>query len=391
MSSDVIQQVDLAVLGGGTIGLSAAYYGAAAGLKTVLFEQYDFGNDKASSDGDSRMFRVMYSEEDMAQLAEASLGQWQEIEHYTGDRLLDRKGLLFYGLPASSVEGNLNQCAEVMSQMGIPYTRYSAEQLPKAYDVFKEIPKDYFGLSQPSGATILVKHSLHTFARLAREHGAHLYTHCKATIRPAKPGKGPYLIETEKGLFEAKHLVLAPGAWSNPVLSSFGLQLNLTIWQMTVAYYKVDPHLKWPMWYEFGPTKNNQQQLFYGFPLLDGSHKIKVSADFTNNQYQDPSQCTYQPDPRILDQMSSFMMHRFKGVEPTPHDAICCLYTMSPDAQVVLDTLPGFENVAVLTGESGRAFKYTPVFGRILVQLATTGKSTYNISEFSIKRKGIIR
>jgi glycine/D-amino acid oxidase-like deaminating enzyme len=45
--------------------------------------------------------------------------------------------------------------------------------------------------------------------------------------------------------------------------------------------------------------------------------------------------------------------------------------------------------VAVLTGESGRAFKYTPLFGRILVELATTGKSAYDISEFRIDRPGL--
>jgi sarcosine oxidase len=62
---------------------------------------------------------------------------------------------------------------------------------------------------------------------------------------------------------------------------------------------------------------------------------------------------------------------------------------MSADSQIILDCLPGFPNVSVLTGESGRAFKYTPLFGRILVELATTGKSAYDISEFSINRGGL--
>ena len=61
MDSNVIQEIDVAVIGGGTTGLSAAYYSAAAGHSTALFEQYDIGNNYASSDGYSRMFRVMYS------------------------------------------------------------------------------------------------------------------------------------------------------------------------------------------------------------------------------------------------------------------------------------------------------------------------------------------
>ena len=51
---------------------SASSRAAAAGHRTVLFEQFDFYNDRGSSDGDSRMFRVMYSDPNMARLAETA-------------------------------------------------------------------------------------------------------------------------------------------------------------------------------------------------------------------------------------------------------------------------------------------------------------------------------
>ena len=115
-----------------------------------------------------------------------------------------------------------------------------------------------------------------------------------------------------------------------------------------------------------------------------------MSADFTNDTFTDPGQCTYQPDPKILQQMASFLAERFKGVTPGASEAQTCLYTMSSDYQIILDNVPGHPTAAVLTGESGRAFKYTPLFGRILVELATTGKSTYDISEFRITRPGLL-
>lgn len=388
MSSD-ITDFDIAIVGGGTIGLSAAYYAAAAGYRTVLFEQYDFFNDKGSSDGYSRMFRIMYSDANMARLAENSLGMWREIADASGEELLSRNGLLFYGLPAATVEGDLEQCAQVMTSLGVPYRRYEHEGLLKAYPVFRELPPKYFGLSQASSASIEVQKSLHTFHRMAEGKGARLLSRCPARILPAKPGAASYAIDTPQGTFAAKRLILCPGAWSNHVLSAFDLKLKLKIWQMTVAYFGVDPKLSWPMWYEFGPTTSGQQALFYGFPPLEQPDRIKVSADFSNDVYDDPTECSYRPDPRILDQLSSFVKQRFNGIDATPMDASTCLYTMSADSQIILDCLPGFSNVAVLTGESGRAFKYTPLFGRILVELATTGKSAYDISEFSINRKGL--
>jgi monomeric sarcosine oxidase len=388
MSSEA-KDFDIAIVGGGTIGLSAAYYAAAAGYRTVLFEQYDFYNDKGSSDGYSRMFRIMYSDANMARLAESSYGLWHEIADASGEELLDRNGLLFYGLPATTVEGDLEECAKVMTSLGVPYDRYEREALLKHYPVFRELPPKYFGLSQPSSATIEVQKSLHTFHKMAQQKGATLLSRCPAQIKPARPGASSYEIDTPHGTYTAKHMILAPGSWSNHVLASFNMKLKLKIWQMTVAYFGVDPKLAWPMWYEFGPEVNGQQQLFYGFPPLEQPDKIKVSADYSNDIYDDPRECSYKPDPRILEAISKFVAQRFKEIDPTPRDPATCLYTMSADSQIILDCLPGFPNVSVLTGESGRAFKYTPLFGRILVELATTGKSAYDISEFSINRGGL--
>ena len=391
MSSEA-REVDIAVIGGGTIGLSAAYYAAAAGYSTTLFEQFDFGNARASSDGDSRMFRVMYSDANMARLAEASMGQWHEIEAATGRTLLSRNGLLFYGVREQSVEGDLAQCQQVMTDLGIPFTPYDRAGMLAAFPVFRSLPDNYVGLSQKSGASIVVKQSLATFAELAAQKGAQLLTHCAAKVRPVQSSSGGgedgYCIDTAQGTFIAKHLILAPGAWSNNVLQSFGLQLDLTIWQMTVCYFDVDASLPWPMWYEFGPAADGRG-LYYGFPPLERPGSIKVSADFTNNTFKDPSQCTYQPDPAILAQMSSLVAQRFNGINAMPQVPMTCLYTMSKDFQIILDTVPGHPNVALLSGESGRAFKYTPLFGRILVELATTGKSAYDIREFSLQRPGL--
>ena len=387
MSSDF----DIAIVGGGTMGLSAACYAAAAGHRTVLCEQFDFYNDRGSSDGDSRMFRVMYSDPNLARLAETSLGLWHEIENASGAALLLRQGLLFYGLAGESVEGDLEQSQKVMTALGIPFQRFEREALLAAYPVFRDLPPKYFGLSQPTGASIVVQKSLRLFHGMAEKKGATLLGRCPAKIRKALPGAGEFVLDTPQGAFSAKHLILAPGAWSNHVLAPLGIQLNLKIWQMTVAYYRVNAKLRWPMWYEFGGTANGREALYYGFPADELPDRIKVSADFSNDIYDDPKQCTYRPDPSILDDLATFLPRRFRDIDPAPDRPATCLYTMSADSQIILDNLPGFANVALLSGESGRGFKYTPLFGRILVELATSGKSAYDIREFRIGRKGIIK
>ena len=85
---------DIIIIGGGTIGLSAAYYAAARGHKTLLLEQYDqLADDRSSSGGYSRMFRIMYSEDYTAKLAEIAFALWHEIEIASGIQILNRSPL----------------------------------------------------------------------------------------------------------------------------------------------------------------------------------------------------------------------------------------------------------------------------------------------------------
>src|SRR5262245_38955669 len=99
---------DIIVVGGGTIGLSAAYYGAARGRTTLLLEQHDqLAHPYASSDGYSRFFRIMHSSDYMARLAEATLALWQQVESASGQKILKQQPLIFYGVTGSTPEGDL--------------------------------------------------------------------------------------------------------------------------------------------------------------------------------------------------------------------------------------------------------------------------------------------
>ena len=331
------------------------------------------------------MFRIMYSQAFMAQLAEATLAMWKEIEMVTGFEILQTQPLLFYGDVENTVEGNLGAMLTVLNNLGIPNAWYSdASLLLQEYPAFRTIPANYVCLIQQNSASIRADLSISAFNMLAYQAGATLLTNQPATIST----EGSYQVSCPAGTYSAKHLILCPGAWTNSVLQPFNLQLSLHIWQMTVAYFSADTtNYAYPLWYEFGPTP---QQLFYGFPPAEYPGAIKVSLDSTNNIYTDPSQCTYQPDPNILSSIGGFLQQRFNGVQPTPQNPTTCLYTMAHDGEMILDLLPGYPNVAIFTGGSGRGFKFTPLFGRILVDLAITGKTYYDISPFSIDRAGII-
>jgi monomeric sarcosine oxidase len=397
---------DIIIVGGGTMGLSAAYYSAKRGLKTLLVEQYDqFADPHASSGGYSRFFRIMHSSAYMARLAEIAFALWHEIETASKSKVLKHHDLLFYGVSASTPEGNLGEMERILANLGVPYYSYdSKDALEKTFPAFKHVPNNYIGLVQPNSAVIRTRDSIAAFHQLATSEGATLLTNQRAAVTTSK---GLYRVVCPAGSYSSPHLILAPSAWTNHLLKPFNVELDLSIWQMTVAYFQADvKRFEYPFWYEFGqpePRKSSkprmhmtkldgetEQNLFYGFPPDEKPGYIKASADFAFCKFTDPNLLTYQPDQEILSQLGGFLQERFNGVSSVATDPTTCLYTMSSDFQMVLDTLPGHPNVAIFTGDSGRGFKFTPLIGRSLVDLATTGSTGYDISPLSIMRPGII-
>ena len=57
----------------------------------------------------------------------------------------------------------------------------------------------------------------------------------------------------------------------------------------------------------------------------------------------------------------------FPGLDPRPVYSEACLYTMSPDGDFILDKIDG---VIVCGGDSGHAFKFAPLLGRFIADLA---------------------
>jgi sarcosine oxidase len=68
--------------------------------------------------------------------------------------------------------------------------------------------------------------------------------------------------------------------------------------------------------------------------------------------------------------------------------AVACLYTTTPDQDFVIGLHPAHPNVAVACGFSGHGFKFVPVVGEVLADLALEGRSSRPIGLFDPTRFG---
>jgi sarcosine oxidase len=62
-----------------------------------------------------------------------------------------------------------------------------------------------------------------------------------------------------------------------------------------------------------------------------------------------------------------------------------CMYTMPPDRNFVIDTLPAYPQVSLALG-AAHGFKFASIIGRVLSELAIDGATSYNVGAFAVDR-----
>jgi sarcosine oxidase len=129
-------QADVAVVGAGIIGLSAAYALERRGASVTVYERGVPGNGQ--SGGDSRIFRHTHDDPRLIAFARRSLARWREWERESGRELVSRDGVVFLGstarerhaaLTAAGVCARLLDGAEVAAALPLLVTQEGSELL----------------------------------------------------------------------------------------------------------------------------------------------------------------------------------------------------------------------------------------------------------------------
>jgi len=120
---------------------------------------------------------------------------------------------------------------------------------------------------------------------------------------------------------------------------------------------------------------------------MDGPHHIKVAFMFRDVKPMHPDKVKSNP---VLKEELELLYRETEQEVPGCKGQIFkyskCHYTMSPDGSFIIDKAPGSERCHFAGGFSGRGFKFMPVIGKIMSELALDGKSSIPIDFLSLKR-----
>jgi glycine/D-amino acid oxidase-like deaminating enzyme len=149
---------DTLIIGGGLAGTASAFSLSQRGVKTVLVEQgKSVAPSQGSSNGDSRMYRQMYSSEFFSKMQSKALRRWNDVEKITGESLLQENGLLFYGEDTGeTVEGSVLGAKQVMENLELPHTFYaSGDEIAAKYPALAGCEgKNYSGVVEDTAGHI---------------------------------------------------------------------------------------------------------------------------------------------------------------------------------------------------------------------------------------------
>jgi sarcosine oxidase len=374
-----VEEFDSIVVGLGALGSAAAYWLTRRGGGRVLgLEQFALGHDRGASEDHSRIIRLSYHTPEYVALAQDAYAAWREVEEDGGEPLLVTSG----GLDLFPREGaiSIEDYAKSMCANGVPFERLDAAEITRRWPQFR-LDDGVVGLYQAESGIAPASKCNDAHRTLARRYGATLLDNTPVIrVTPLADGAE---VETPEAVYRCRFLVLAVDAWTNQLLEPLGVQLPLTLMQEQVTYYGASDlraYLpdQFPVWIWM------DDPCFYGLPIYGEESGVKVAQDVAGVEVTLETR-TFEPHPDVLAREDSFRRRTLPGIDGPPVHGKTCIYTLPPDRDFVLDTLPGYPRIALALG-AGHAFKFASIIGRILSDLACTGVTSSQISPFAVDR-----
>jgi sarcosine oxidase len=368
---------DAAVIGLGATGSAALLNLARAGVRAVGIERFAPGHDRGSSHGETRIIRLGYFEHpSYVPLLRRTYELWRELEAAAGRPLMHITGIAEIGPPEGEVvAGTLRASRE----HGLRHEVLDAAAVMRRFPAF-QIPEHYVGVFQPDGGFLDVEPSVQAMVALAQAAGAKVRTN--EIVRSVTPSGAGVRIETDRGTIEAGTVIVAAGAWVTKLLPELAAKLRIT--RQVQAWFQPDEAAP------FAPGRvpvfliESQHGVHYGFPPHGGSG-VKIAKHHHADETVDPENVDREIS-KTDEALIRAVFEHIPAADGRMITAKTCLYTVTPDHDFVVDRLPNAPNIIVASACSGHGFKFAPVLGEALCDLAAHSAPRHDISRFRLAR-----
>lgn len=360
---------DVVVIGGGAIGVSAAFHLAEAGAQVVLLERDSLGSGSTCRSAGG--VRAQFSERVNIDLGLRSLEAFERFaQRPGGDIDLRQTGYLFLLDSPDSVDA-FERSVELQNALGVPSRMIDVDEahalsplisvdglLGAAYS-----PRD--GHCTPEGVVL-------GYATAARRLGATLLPHC-AAIGLDGDADGIHAVQTAAGPITTSSVVCAAGAWSREVGTWAGVELPVTPLRRQILVTERIDGLPSDL-----PMTIDYASSFYfhgeGDGLLIGMSDPLEQPGFLLDR-----------DDAWLDRLAPAVAHRAPALTDVGvRTGWAGLYEMTPDHDGLLGV--DASGLVYATGFSGHGFLMAPAVGEVVRDLCLGRRPDLDVSRLGVGR-----
>ncbi len=379
-----MDRYDVIVLGLGGVGSAALLEAARRGARTLGIEQFGPAHDRGSSHGESRLIRQAYFEHpDYVPLLRRAYEHWEARNRDAERPVFEQSGLVVFGREDGEV---LRGIASASREYDVPVERIAGDARAERFPELRPRPDDV-GLWEPGAGFLHVERAVESFLDAAR--AADAVTAFGTRVVSWDATAAGFEVRTDHGTFAAGRLVISAGAWSADVLRAPAVPLRVhrvPMFWFELAREEDAGHAAHAAAFAFDLPEG----FFYGFPAMhrDGRRLVKVAPHTPGDVVDDPSRVDRSRHADELAAIRRVVAEHLPALAPDPVDHRVCLYTMSPDGHFFVDRHPRHDGVVFAAGLSGHGYKFAPVLGEILVDLALDGRTALPAGFLALGNRG---
>jgi len=373
----VAKPYDLIVLGVGGMGASVVAHAAWSGLRTLGLEQYSLPHRRGSSHGFTRILRLgLHEKPTYVPLVMRAVELWKELGEKAGRPMFFQSGSVDVAPPESAIfKGSLAAC----QKHGIAHEVLDAKETQRRFPGIHPDP-EMLTVHQPGSGFVLSDASIEAHLNLALAAGAELHGH-ETALGWDSQGE-LYSVQTDRGTYEARALVITTGAWARKLLPNAPIKAERQVvgWFQPRESPEFFTPARMPAWIVDSPALGH----FYGLPI----HSIPgfKLAKFVFGDVVDPGAELIPPQPQEEEVLRVFLRRYFPAADGPVLTLTAMFFENTPDRAFIIDQAPGQPGVWLALGFSGHGYKYAPAIGELMTNLVRKGESPFDLSPFKIAR-----
>ncbi|MFB6095187.1 MAG: NAD(P)/FAD-dependent oxidoreductase [Halodesulfurarchaeum sp.] len=362
--------MDVAVVGGGIVGLFSAYSLADRGADVTVFEQGPLGHGSTgrSAGGIRRQFSTPVNVE----LSKASRPVWTDFEDQFGtDIALRQNGYLFLARSAEMAE-TFEETVAMQHDHGVPTELLTPTEAVEVCPGLRSEPfrtatyLETDGFADPHLA-------LQGVAETLRDMGVPIRTKTPVTDIQVADGavRG---ISIPNGGHQVDHVVNAAGPWARSVAEMAGRDIPVAPKRRQVLVVEPERSVS-----EQVPLTIDLETGSYFRPEREGDALVGGHFGTDDADEDEDADPDGYAEKVSLEYAATALEHAadvasYFGPETRVKRGWAGLYAMTPDRHPIIDEpLPGF---VTAVGFSGHGFQHAPATGKLVSELVLDGRSS---------------